>query len=88
MHIFKSDFRREFDLEEHYSLYAGFRALCAIGAPVLLYDGQNPLLETTSIRFLKVSDRSLNLLQGRILEGNLLHEEVRTFTAQDLVWSA
>ena len=86
IHIYKDGFRADHGLEEHYSLYAGFRALSAIGAPVLMYKGQNPLLEETEIRFLKISDRSINLLQGRILEGNLLQEGVREFTAQALVW--
>ena len=86
VHISRPEFREEYGLDEHYSLYAGFRELARIGAPVLMYKRQNPLLEPTEIRFLKVSDRSINLLQGRILEGNLLQEGVRDFTAQALVW--
>ena len=85
VHINKADFRTEFGLEETYSLYAGFRALSAIGAPVLLFEGQNPLLKPTQIRFLKVTHRSLNVLQGRILEGDM-YAGVREFTAQSLVW--
>ena len=86
VHIYKDEFRKEHSVDEYYSLYAGFRALSTIGAPVLIYKGQNPLIERTEIRFVKVTDRSINLLQGRILEGNLLQEGVREFTAQALVW--
>jgi hypothetical protein len=86
VHIYKQDFRTENKLEEYYSLYSGFRALAGVGTPVLIYEGQNPLIEQTAIRFLKVSDRSINLLQGNLLKGNLLQEGVREFTAQALVW--
>ncbi|MGK0173478.1 MAG: hypothetical protein ACI9W2_005226 [Gammaproteobacteria bacterium] len=86
IHIERREFREENAFDEFYSLYSGFKALRGIGAPVLMYKGQNPLLERSEIRFLKVSDRSLNLLQGRILEGNLLQDSVRNFTAQALVW--
>jgi hypothetical protein len=88
VHVYKSDFRAEHGLDEHYSLYAGFRALSAIGAPVLIYRGQNPLIEDTEMRFLKIADRSLHLLQGRILDGSALHDGVREFTAQSLVWKS
>ena len=60
--------------------------MAGVGNPVLIYEGQNPLIEQTAIRFLKVSDRSINLLQGNLLKGNLLQEGVREFTAQALVW--
>jgi hypothetical protein len=85
IHIERQEFREENELDEFYSLYSGFKFLRGIGAPVLMYKGQNPLLERSEIRFLKVSDRSINLLQGRILEGNLLQEGVRDFTAQALI---
>jgi hypothetical protein len=86
LHVYKSDFRREYDLEEFYSLYSGFRALSQIGVPVLIYQGQNPLVDQTPVRFLVVSDRSINLLQGKILDGDVLQAGVRDWTAQDLVW--
>ncbi len=86
VHVFKEDFRREHGLDEYYSLHGGFKALRMLGAPVLIYRGQNPLLEPTPIRFLKVSDRSLGLLQGRFLDGSQVEEDVRGFTAQELVW--
>ena len=86
LHIYKADFRREYDLEEYYSLYTGFRELSRIGVPVLIYHGQNPLVDETPVRFLVVSDRSINLLQGKILDGDVLQAGVRDWTAQDLVW--
>jgi hypothetical protein len=33
-----------------------------------------------------VSHRSMNVLQGRILDGDVLNDGVRDFTTRDLVW--
>ncbi|MEM7251644.1 MAG: hypothetical protein AAF493_09500 [Pseudomonadota bacterium] len=83
--IYGEGFRGEYGLDEFYSLHGGFRKLCAIGAPVLLYSGQNPIKEPTEIRFLKITDRSLNVLQGRIDRGQI-EQDVRDFATESLVW--
>ncbi|MEM7406973.1 MAG: hypothetical protein AAF458_16865 [Pseudomonadota bacterium] len=86
LHIYSEAFRKEFDLQEHYSLYNGFRALTAHGTPVVMLDGQDPMTEPSEVRYVQVSHRSANVLQGRILDGDVLNEGVRDFTSRDLVW--
>lgn len=88
LHIYNENYRREYGLEEYYSLYNGFRALTQHGTPVVLLDGQNPLTEPSEVRYMQVSHRSVNVLQGRILDGDVLKEGVRDFTSRDLVWKA
>ena len=86
LHIYNEAHRKEFGLEEHYSLYNGFRALSAHGTPVVLLEGQDPMTEPSEVRYMQVSHRSANVLQGRILDGDVLAESVRDFTTRDLVW--
>ena len=86
LHVYNESYRNEFNLEEYYSLYNGFRALTEHGTPVVLLDGQDPLTEPSEVRYLQVSHRSANVLQGRILDGDVLSTGVRDFTTRDLVW--
>ena len=86
LHIYNESYRREFGLEEYYSLYNGFRALIEHGTPVVLLDGQDPLTQPSEVRYLQVSHRSANVLQGRILDGDVMNTGVRDFTTRDLVW--
>ena len=86
LHIYNESYRKEFGLEEYYSLYNGFRTLTSFGTPVVLLEGQDPLTQPSEVRYITVSHRSANVLQGRILDGDVLNEGVRDFTARELVW--
>jgi hypothetical protein len=88
LHVYNESYRREYGLEKHYSLYNGFRALTQHGTPVLILDGQNPLTQASEVRYMQVSHRSVNVLQGKILDGDVLNEGVRDFTTRHLVWKA
>jgi hypothetical protein len=88
LHIYNESYRNEFGLEQHYSLYNGFRALSKHGTPVVLLQGQDPLTAPSEVRYIQISPRSANVLQGRILDGDVLSEGVRDFTTRDLVWKA
>ena len=85
LQIHQAGFRAEFDLDEFYSLHEGFRKLCQIGVPVLIFAGQNPVQEPSDVRFLRISDRSLNLLQGRLNNGRI-EQDVRDFATEALLW--
>ena len=86
LHIYSESYRKEFGLEEYYSLYNGFRTLTSFGTPVVLLEGQDPLTQPSEVRYITVSHRSANVLQGRILDGDVLKEGVRDFTTRELVW--
>lgn len=86
LHVYNESYRRETGLEEYYSLYNGFRALTQHGAPVILLEGQDPRSDPSEVRYLQVTHRSVNVLQGRLLGGDALKEGVRDVTSRDLVW--
>jgi hypothetical protein len=86
LHVYNESYRKDYGLEEYYSLYNGFRALTEHGTPVVILDEQDPLTAQSEIRYVQVSHRSVNVLQGRILDGDVLNEGIRDFTTKDLVW--
>lgn len=88
LHIYSESYRTEYKLEEYYSLYNGFRTLSALGTPVVLLEGQDPLVDPSEVRYMQLSHRSANVLQGRILDGDITNDGVRDFTTRDLVWKA
>lgn len=76
LHIRNPKFRTINRLDEHYSVYKGLKLLCGIGAPVLLYQGQNPLLEPSRVSLLRVSSAT----------DVMFETSAREFPARALVW--
>jgi len=77
LHIHNPHFRTLNKLDEYYSLYKGMQALSRVGAPVLLYEGQNPLESPTQVSLLRISSRTPEIFQP----------SVREYPAKDLVWT-
>lgn len=78
LHVHNEKFRDRNKLDEYHSLYQGMRALSRIGAPVLLYAGQNPLEAPTGVGMLRVAWQAPGPFQT----------EAREFPARELVWSS
>ncbi len=76
LHIYDEDFRAKNKLQEFYSLYQGMRALCSIGAPVLLHQGQQ--IEGVV---------PVALLRPSIRGGDITQVSVREFPAKEVVWA-
>ena len=76
LHIYDDDFRVKNRLDEFYSLYKGLKALCAIGAPVLLHGGAE-LEGVIPVTLLQPSGRGGDITQVR----------VREFPAKEIVWA-
>lgn len=75
LHIYDDDFRVKNRLDEFYSLYKGLKALCAIGAPVLLHGGAE-LEGAIPVTLLQPSGRG----------GDITQISVREFPAKEIVW--
>ena len=76
VHIYDEAFRNEYRLEEYYSLYAGFKALCAAGAPVLKHEGYE-LPEAVPVHLLNLTKGSQATLSS-----------MREFPTRHLVWDS
>lgn len=76
VHIYDPIFRAQHNLNEYYSLYNGMRALCDIGAPVLL---QRPEGFESAI--------PLALLKPSLMSGEITQISVREFPTRDVVWT-
>jgi len=76
LHIYDENFRTKNKLEEYYSLYKGLKALCAIGAPVLLYRGEDT---EASI--------PVTLLRPSMRGGDITQLSVKEFPAREVVWA-
>ncbi|GMQ77312.1 MAG: hypothetical protein BMS9Abin01_2641 [Gammaproteobacteria bacterium] len=76
VHIYDEVFRNTHRLQEYYSLYAGFKALCAVGPPVLVHESYE-LPAAVPVRLLRPREASPATLIG-----------MREFPTRHLVWDA
>ena len=76
VHIYDEDFRTAHRLEEYYSLYNGFEALCAAGVPVLKHEAYE-LPEAVPVHLLGLEKGSPATLSG-----------MREFPIRHLVWDS
>lgn len=76
LQIYDVDFREKNKLDEFYSLYKGMKALCGIGAPVLLHQGED-LGSTIPVTLLRPS------MKG----GDITQVSVREFPTKEVVWA-
>ena len=76
VHIYDEDFRNAYRLEEYYSLYAGFKALCAAGVPVLKHEAYE-LPEAVPVHLLSLADAPPAVLR-----------RMREFPIRHLVWDS
>ena len=76
VHIYDEEFRNTHHLEEYYSLYAGFKALCAAGAPVLKHEAYE-LPEAVPVHLLRLDQGNPATLRS-----------MREFPTRHLVWDS
>ena len=76
VHIYDADFREAHRLQEYYSLYSGFKALCAVGAPVLVHQSYE-LPEAVPVHLLQLEQLDRATLT-----------RMRDFPVRHLVWDA
>ncbi len=76
VHIYDEEFRQAHRLQEYYSLYAGLKALCAVGPPVLVHEAYE-LPEAVPVHLLR-------LVGG----GPAASAGMREFPTRHLVWDA
>jgi hypothetical protein len=76
VHIYDEAFRSAHRLQEYYSLYAGFKALCAVGAPVLVHKSYE-LPEAVPVHLLRLAAED----QATIIR-------MRDFPTRHLVWDS
>jgi len=76
VHIYDEEFRNTHRLEEYYSLYTGFKALCAAGAPVLMHEAYE-LPEAVPVHLLRLGKGSPATLRS-----------MREFPTRHLVWDS
>ncbi len=76
VHIYDEAFRAAHRLQEYYSLYAGFKALCAVGPPVLVHESYE-LPAAVPVRLLRLREASPATLIG-----------MGEFPIRHLVWGA
>jgi hypothetical protein len=76
VHIYDEAFRGAHRLQEYYSLYAGLKALCAVGPPVLVHEAYE-LPEAVPVCLLRLASGPPATLIG-----------MREFPTRHLVWDA
>jgi hypothetical protein len=76
VHVYDEAFRNAHHLQEYYSLYAGLKALCAVGAPVLVHKSYE-LPDAVPVHLLRL-DRGDTATRNRM----------RDFPTRHLVWDA
>jgi hypothetical protein len=76
VHIYDEDFRNTHRLQEYYSLYAGFKALCAVGVPVLKHEAYE-LPEAVPVHLLRLAAGNPATLA-----------RMREFPVRHLVWDS
>ena len=74
VHIYDEAFRNAHRLQEYYSLYSGFKALSAVGSPVLVHESYE-LPESVPVHLLRLDKGSPATLIG-----------MRDFPTRHLVW--
>jgi len=74
VHVYDEAFRSANRLQEYYSLYAGFRALCGVGSPVLVHESYE-LPEAVPVHLLRLDKGSPATLMA-----------MREFPTRHLVW--
>jgi hypothetical protein len=75
LHVYDESFRQAHRLREYYSLYAGLKALCSVGAPVLVHESYE-LPNSIPVHLLKPSSS----------RGVVAQLSVREFPIRHLVW--
>ena len=76
VHVYDEAFRAAHRLQEYYSLYTGFKALCAVGAPVLMHESYE-LPQAVPVHLLRLDKGSLATLN-----------RMREFPTRHLVWES
>lgn len=76
VHIYDEAFRSAHRLQEYYSLYAGLKALCAVGPPVLVHEAYE-LPEAVPVYVLRLASGSPATLMG-----------MREFPVRHLIWDS
>lgn len=76
VHVYDEAFRNAHRLQEYYSLYAGLKALCAVGPPVLVHEAYE-LPEAVPVHLLQLESDS----QAKLIA-------MRAFPVRHLVWDA
>ena len=76
VHVYDEAFREAHRLQEYYSLYAGLKALCAVGPPVLMHQSYE-LPEAVPVHLLRLAEGSPSTLIS-----------MRDFPTRHLVWDS
>jgi hypothetical protein len=76
LHIYDEAFRNAHRLQEYYSLYAGFKALCAVGVPVLVHKSYE-LPEAVPVHLLRLENMD-----------RATFTRLREFPTRHLVWDS